>query len=198
VPLILFDRANEELGVPFVVVDDYAGAYKATQHLLEQGCTRIAHIGGQQHVSIFLTRFKGYMDALRDNGILIDKNLIRFGEVSIKSGMECMNDLLALPSPPDGVFAVEDFTALGAIQALKAANKKIPEDVAIIGFANEAFGDYITPSLSTVDQQTIKMGESAAQLFFDIADHENFYNLPPVTRILEPVLIYRNSSLKKT
>jgi LacI family transcriptional regulator len=112
--------------------------------------------------------------------------------------MECMNDLLALPSPPDGVFAVEDFTALGAIQALKAANKKIPEDVAIIGFANEAFGDYITPSLSTVDQQTIKMGESAAQLFFDIADHENFYNLPPVTRILEPVLIYRNSSLKKT
>jgi LacI family transcriptional regulator len=198
VPLILFDRANEELGVPFVVVDDYAGAYKATQHLLEQGCTRIAHIGGQQHVSIFLTRFKGYMDALRDNGILIDKNLIRFGEVSIKSGMECMNDLLALPSPPDGVFAVEDFTALGAIQALKAANKKIPEDVAIIGFANEAFGDYITPSLSTVDQQTIKMGESAAQLFFDIADHENFYNLPPVTKILEPVLIYRNSSLKKT
>jgi LacI family transcriptional regulator len=197
VPLILFDRANENLGVPIVVIDDYAGAYKATKHLMEQGCKRIAHIGGQQHVSIFVQRLKGYKDALRENNIPVQEELITYGEVSIESGMSCMKKLLALMEPPDGVFAVEDFTALGAMQALKAANKNIPEDVAIIGFANESFGEYLTPSLSTVDQQTIEMGEAAANLFFDMAEQKELYKLPPVKKILEPLLIYRNSSLRK-
>jgi LacI family transcriptional regulator len=196
VPLVLFDRANDDLGVPSVVVNDYLGAFKATQHLIDQGCLRIAHIGGQQHVAIFQQRFKGYTDALKKNSLPFKKELVRFGEVSIASGMQCMNELLALPQAPDGVFAVEDFTALGAMQALKSAGKKIPEDTAIIGFANEAFGAYITPSLSTVDQQTIKMGEAAAHLFFDKIGEKNFYKKNPEKKVLEPVLIYRSSSVR--
>src|ERR1700737_495891 len=69
VPLVLFDRASDALGVSSVVVDDYAGAFEATKHLIEQGCHRIAHIGGQQHVSIFNQRLKGYVDALNATGI---------------------------------------------------------------------------------------------------------------------------------
>ena len=140
VPLILFDRVNADLGVPSVVVDDYLGAFKATQHLIDQGCTSIAHIAGQQHVPIFKQRLNGYMDALKKNGFSIREELIRYGKVTIESGMECMNDLLRIKDLPDGIFAVEDFTALGAVQALKAANKKIPDEIAIIGFANESFG----------------------------------------------------------
>ena len=105
-----------------------------------------------------------------------------------------MEELLVLPRPPDGVFAVEDFTALGAIEALKLASKKVPEEVAVIGFANEAFGAYITPSLSTVDQQTVKMGETAARMFFSMAGKKDFYSSAPEKKILEPVLIYRSSS----
>jgi LacI family transcriptional regulator len=180
VPLVLFDRASDELGVPSVVVDDYAGAYKATLHLAEQGCKRIAHIGGQQHVSIFRQRLQGYTDALKAAGLPVDNSLINYGSISIESGRECMIELLRQSNPPDGVFAVEDFTALGAMQTLKEKGVRIPEEVAIIGFANEAFGAFITPSLSTIDQQTIKMGEEAAQ-----------------KKILEPVLIYRQSSLRK-
>jgi LacI family transcriptional regulator len=196
VPLVLFDRANDDLKVPSVVIDDYSGAYKATQHLIEQGCKRIAHIGGQQHVFIFKQRLKGYVDALKENGISLDKELIRYGEVSIASGAKCMHELLALSQPPDGVFAIEDFTALGAMQTLKAAGKKIPNDTAIIGFANEAFGAYITPSLSTVDQQTIKMGETAANLFFDKIEEARFYKSTPEKTVLEPLLIYRGSSVR--
>jgi LacI family transcriptional regulator len=107
-----------------------------------------------------------------------------------------MNELLSLGNAPDAVFAVEDFTALGAIQSLKAAGKKIPSDVAIVGFANEAFGQFITPSLSTVDQQTIKMGEEAAKLFFNASDDNNFYNEAPKKVILKPELIRRESSNK--
>jgi LacI family transcriptional regulator len=148
VPLVLFDRAIDTLGVSSVVVDDYAGAFDATRHLIRQGCRHIAHIGGQQHVSIFNQRLKGYIDALNVHGIPVNEDLILYGKVSIESGRECTKKLLALGEIPDGIFAVEDFTALGAMQAIKEAGKIIPDEIALIGFANEPFGEYITPSLS--------------------------------------------------
>jgi len=196
IPLVLFDRANDELGVPSVTVNDYQGAYKATQHLIDQGCLHIAHIGGQQHVSIFKQRLEGYKEALRVNNLPIDERLIKQGNISIQSGYSCMDDLLNQDIVPDGVFAVEDFTALGVMQAIKASGKKMPEDIAVIGFANEAFGAYITPSLSTVDQQTTTMGTRAAQLFFNLTQKKAFYKSPPIKQILDPVLIFRDSSLR--
>src|SRR5882762_2637681 len=167
IPLVLFDRVDDKLGVSSVVVDDFAGAYQATSHLIENGCHRIAHIAGQQHVNIFNLRLKGYIEALNVHNIPVDEDLIVHGKVSIESGRECMKQLLTRGVLPDAVFAVEDFTALGAIQTIKAAGLKIPEDIAIIGFANEAFGEYLTPSLSTVNQQTVTMGEEAARLLFE-------------------------------
>ena len=196
VPLVLFDRANDDLGVPSVVVDDYAGAYKATLHLAEQGCRRIAHIAGQQHVPIFKQRLAGYLAALKEAGLAIDKELIVEGDVSIESGKHGMNLLLQLPQPPDGVFAVEDFTALGALQELKDNGISVPDGIAIIGFANEAFGAFITPSLSSVDQQTIRMGEEAAHLFFKNIEGAEFYKVEPQKKVLEPVLVYRQSSMR--
>ena len=197
VPLILFDRAIDTLGVPYVVVDDYAGAFAATKHLIDQGCRRIAHIGGQQHVSIFNQRLKGYINALNVHGIPVNDDLIIYGKVSIESGSECMKNLLSLAVIPDAVFAVEDFTALGAMQVIKATNKKIPDDIAIVGFANEPFGRYTSPSLSTVNQQTVQMGEEAAKLFFESFLNKDFYNTIPKKLVLVPELICRESSVKK-
>ena len=196
VPLILFDRAIDTLGVPSVVVDDYAGAFAATKHLIDQGCRRIAHIGGQQHVSIFNQRLKGYINALNVHGIPVNDDLIIYGKVSIESGSECMKNLLSLSVIPDAVFAVEDFTALGAMQIIKANNKKIPDDIAIVGFANEPFGQYITPSLSTVNQQTVQMGEAAAKLFFESFVNKDLYKIASQKLILVPELICRESSIK--
>ncbi|HMH23900.1 MAG TPA: LacI family DNA-binding transcriptional regulator [Puia sp.] len=197
VPLILFDRASDLLGVSSVVVDDYAGAFEATKHLIEQGCHRIAHIGGQQHVSIFNQRLKGYIDALNVHGLPVDDDLIIYGKVGIESGRECMNRLLSGRKLPDAVFAVEDYTALGAMQAIKSANKKIPDEIAIIGFANETFGEYLTPSLSTVNQQTVSMGEEAAKLFFNGLRKGDPYANKPLKLVLEPKLICRESTLKR-
>jgi len=196
IPLILFDRANDNLGVSSVVVDDYAGAFEATKHLIKQGCKRIAHIGGQQHVTIFNQRLKGYIDALNVHNIAVDEDLIVYGKVSIESGRECMKKLLAGNTLPDAVFAVEDFTALGAMQAIKENGKKIPDDIAIIGFANEAFGEYLTPSLSTVNQQTVVMGQEAAKLFFDNLNTGKHSQHHPRKLVLQPELICRQSSIK--
>ena len=196
VPLILFDRVSDALDVSSVVVNDYVGAFEATRHLIKQGCRRIAHIGGQQHVTIFNQRLKGYIDALNVHNIPVNDDLIVYGKVSIESGKECMKKLLEEEDLPDAVFAVEDYTALGAMQAIKAAGKKIPEDIAIIGFANEAFGEYLTPSLSTVNQQTVYMGEEAARLFFDVIAKGDIYQHGARKIILQPELICRESSVK--
>lgn len=196
VPLILFDRVSDALDVSSVVVNDYVGAFEATRHLIKQGCRRIAHIGGQQHVTIFNQRLKGYIDALNVHNIPVNDDLIVYGKVSIESGKECMKKLLEEEDLPDAVFAVEDYTALGAMQAIKAAGKKIPEDIAIIGFANEAFGEYLTPSLSTVNQQTVYMGEEAARLFFDVIAKGDIYQQGARKIVLQPELICRESSVK--
>lgn len=194
VPLILFDRSNDALEVPAVVVNDYQGAFNATRHLIEQGCRRIAHIGGQQHVTNFNQRLRGYIDALNIHNIAVDDDLIAYGKVSIESGRECMKQLF--PQKPDALFAVEDYTALGAMQAIKQAGYIIPDDIAIVGFANETFGEYLTPSLSTVNQHTARMGEEAAGLFFDVLNKKRFIKTPSTKLILEPELIVRESSIK--
>jgi LacI family transcriptional regulator len=196
VPLILFDRANHSLGTPSVVVDDYGGAYRAVEHLLQQGYRKIAHIGGPPHIEIFHDRLRGYTDALRAYGLPVRKEWIVRGKVSVESGRECTARLMQGKERPDAILAVEDFTALGAIQVLKEKGVDIPGEVGIIGFANEPFGLYITPSLSTVDQQPKKMGEKAAKLFFDLSTESTFYQKDPKKLVLEPKIICRASSLK--
>lgn len=194
IPLVLFDRTRDDLDVPSVVIDDYKGAFMATQHLIDQGCRCIAHIAGPQHIPIFVQRLSGYKDALIKNGLLFQSHLVSYGSVSIESGEACMEQLMHQSKNIDGVFAVEDFSALGAMQSLKAAGKKIPEDVCLAGFANEAFCSYLTPSLTTVDQQTTRIGEEAAQLFFNLAKNRNFYKEPWGKIVLKPELVIRESS----
>ena len=197
IPLIFFDRSKEELGIPSVVIDDYKGAFNATDHLIRQGCKRIAHIGGPEHSDIFKNRMNGYKDALLKNNLPVEEDLIVTGNLTVEGGRMSMEELLNLENTPDGIFAAEDFTALGAMLTLKEKKISIPEDMALIGFANEEFGKYITPTLSTVDQQTVKMGEEAARLLMKLSKGNNFYKEEPVKIVLEPEMIFRESSMKK-
>ncbi|RYY94650.1 MAG: LacI family transcriptional regulator [Chitinophagaceae bacterium] len=194
VPLVLFDRVNALLPVPSVSIDDRLGAYRATSHLAEQGYRHIAFIGGQAHVPIWGARLEGYRAALKDHGLRAEASWVCHGDVSIESGAECMQQLLKAKKRPDAICCVEDFTALGALQVLRTHGISVPREMGLVGFANEAFGAYITPSLSTIDQQTIHMGEEAARLYFELAAGDTFYNGEPRRLVLEPRLIVRESS----
>ncbi|MXV49475.1 substrate-binding domain-containing protein [Pedobacter sp. HMF7647] len=194
-PLVFFDRSNSELKVPSVTIDDYKGGYIATEHLIKQGYRRIAHISAKQRIKIFEDRLRGYKDALKAYGIAVNEDLIAYGDVSLESGKECT--ALLLSKKPDAIFAVEDFTALGALQKLKESGVDVPGKIGIIGFANESFSQYVTPSLSTIEQQTIKMGEEAARLFLELADKEKRYASAPNTIVLDPILLARESSRRK-
>ncbi len=196
IPLILFDRAEESLGVHSVKIDDYKGGYNATEHLIKKGYKHIAHITGLQHVQIFKDRFLGYKDALKANNIEFKESMVFYGKNSIESGAEGMAQLLQNNNKLDGIFCVEDFTALGAMQVLKEKNIKIPKEMGIVGFSNESFSKYITPSLTTNDQQTICMGEEAAKLFIKLKNRSNIYaKIESV--VLQPMLIERESTNRK-
>lgn len=196
VPLVLFDRVNAKLPVPSVSIDDRLGAYRATRHLAEQGYGRIAFIGGQGHVPIWRQRLAGYRAALRELGLPSEAGWVQEGNVSIESGAACMQRLLRAKKRPDAVCCVEDFTALGALQVLRAQGIAVPEEMGLVGFANETFGAHITPALSTVDQQTIRMGEEAARLFFELSAQKDFYTGTPRRLVLEPRLLVRASSTR--
>lgn len=196
IPIIFFDRANNDLGIHSVVIDDYKGAFIATTHLIEQDYKRIAHISGPPHLKIFNDRLKGYMGALQAHDISINHDLIYQGNVSIEAGREAIRHFLKMPDPPDAVFAVEDFTALGAIKELKENGIKIPDDFGIIGFANEAFGEHITPTLSTIDQQTVQMGKESFKLLMQLMGNSKNITIPQ-NIVLDPIPIFRNSSTRR-
>ncbi len=193
VPLILFDRVRESLGFPSVEIDDYRGAFLATTHLLDQGYQRIAYIAGPPHMEIFNRRLQGYVDALKARNRQADERLIAYGEVSTESGRALAASMLESPDMPDAFVAVEDFTALGVLQAIRKKEIRRPGEVGVIGFANEAFSEYLTPSLSTVDQQTNTMGVQAARLFFERL--QTGQQTKPERVVLEPRLIIRESSI---
>lgn len=193
-PIVFFDRTNDELETDSVSIDDHKGGYMATEHLIEQGYKRIAHISGPQHLKIFKARLEGYKAALKKNGIPFDARLVYTGDVSIEAGRDAVQYFLELPDPPDAVFAVEDFTALGAIKELKHNNISIPNDFGIIGFANESFGEHISPSLSTIDQQTVTMGKEAFLMMLKLIEEKSNKKGPVQKRILDPIPVFRNSS----
>lgn len=195
IPLVFFDRANDSLNIPSVVVDDYKGAYYATEHLIKQGYRRIAHIAGQQHLKIFKDRLEGYKAALAAYGMPVEEQLVYKGNVSIDAGRQAIRYFLELPQPPDAAFAVEDFTALGAVKELKDKQVAIPAAFGVVGFANESFDEHITPSLSSIDQQTVQMGKEAFKLLLQLIEDKG--DVQQQTRskiILEPVARFRQSS----
>ena len=195
IPLVFFDRTNDTMGLPSVVVDDYKGGYVATEHLIQQGYKRIAHLAGPLQFQVFNNRMKGYRDALQAYNMEVDESLIFTGNISIEKGREAADYFVQMNRPPDAVFAVEDFSALGLMKRLKELKIKIPGEMGIIGFANEDFDDHITPTLSSIDQQTIQMGREAFRLLVEIIQ-EGTTLVKAKKIVLDPVPVFRESSLK--
>lgn len=195
IPVILFDRTTEELDVSQVMIDDYLGAYKIVQHLIQQGCRRIAHFTSPKKISIYRERLRGYKDALRDHHIPFDEALVVESNMQLEGGRQSMETLLNLEEKPDAIFSASDYGAMGAMQVLKENGIKIPEEVALAGFSNEPFTSFTDPPLTTVDQLSITMGKFTAEVFFEQLKSEN-QEIKRKT-VLPPQIIIRGSSKRK-
>jgi len=198
IPLVFFDRVPDQIEIPSVVIDGFHGAFLATQHLIDQGYKRIAHISGPTYIKTFDDRFKGYLAALEANHIAIDQQIIYTGNISIASGMEGTQFLLQLPQPPDAIFAAEDFTALGVLKQLKLSKIQVPQQFGVFGFCNDMFSEHTTPSLSTMDQQTLMMGQEAFKLLFELIQHGISDELNRTRKVIEPLPVFRESSSRST
>jgi LacI family transcriptional regulator len=197
IPLILFDRGENDLNVDYIGIDDYNSSHLIVEHLVENGCKRIAHIGGYKRTRIFNNRIRGYIDALKKHNLPLDDELLTESGLTIEDGREKMLKLLSLDTPPDAVYVAGDYAALGALQVLKEKNIKIPEDIALVGFGNEPFTDMVTPRISSVHQHSAEIGKQAANTFLKYMGQDTI-NQQLNKIILDSKLIVRDSSHKKT
>jgi LacI family transcriptional regulator len=193
IPLILFDRGENDLNVDYVGIDDYASSHLIVKHLVEQGCKRIAHIGGFKHTRIFNNRIRGYKDALKKYNLPLDEELLTESSLTLEDGRTKMEQLLSLKNRPDAIYVAGDYAALGAQQVLLENKIKIPGEIALVGFGNEPFTAMVNPSISSINQHSDEIGKEAAVAFLAHAKKENVQqSLNKI--ILNAELIVRDSS----
>lgn len=193
IPLILFDRGENDLNVDYIGINDYDSSHMIVKHLIEQGCKRIAHIGGYKHTRIFNNRIRGYIDAIKKHNLPLDNELLLESSLTIEDGREKMTQLLALKNRPDAVYVAGDYAALGALQVLNEQNIKIPNDIALVGFGNEPFTAMVTPAISSIEQHSAEIGKQAALTFLERVK-EPFVKQTLNKVILDAELIIRDSS----
>jgi len=196
IPLILFDRGENDLNVDYVGINDYDSSHMIVEHLVEKGCKRIAHIGGYRRTRIFNNRIRGYIDALTKHNLPLDQNLLTESSLTLEDGREMMQKFLQLEQRPDAVYVASDYAALGALQVLNENNINVPEDICLIGFGNEPFTSFVKPTISTVNQHSAEIGKIAAETFLSRINDKNWK--PSLNKnILKSELIVRESSDKK-
>ncbi len=196
IPVVFVDRVTEELDSDIVVIDNFAAGYMATEHLIEQRCKRIAHIGGVQHRNIYHDRERGYRKALEDYNIKIDEEIILHNEVlNSEEGLKSASKLLSLKNPPDGIFTANDTSAVSVIQYAKNKGIKIPQDLAVIGFNNDPISEIIEPQLSSITHPAVEMGILAAKQVLKHKEHGDKVQSEKI--IMKTEVIARASSLRK-
>jgi LacI family transcriptional regulator len=188
-PLVLFDRIVNEINADIILVDDVDGAYSAVKHLLEAGRKRIAICTGNLNLLISRNRLDGYKKALIEGGIPIDERNIIATETS-EDAEQKISEMLKMEPSPDGIFAISDLTMSGVMKAIYKSGKRIPEDIAVIGFCEEQYRTMYHPTLTAIDPMGFEIGKEAAELLFEQIK-QNSNNLPP----LEPRTVYLKGAL---
>lgn len=198
-PIVFFDRIANEIITHKVTADNFKGAYDATEHLIKNGFKRIGHVTSAPYLSISVERLEGYKEALTKNNIDYDEKLVQFcneGGMNYDEVEEALKKIFKLKPKVDALFTAGDRITTTTIQALQKLNKKIPDDVAVIGFTNTTLGDIFNPPLSVVRQPAFEMGQVATELLISMIESKR-----PVTefktKALQTELIVRESSTRK-
>ncbi|MBG0788961.1 MAG: LacI family DNA-binding transcriptional regulator [Desulfovibrionaceae bacterium] len=192
VPLVQFDRVVEDLDTGKVVVDDYAAARGAVDHLVEAGYRRIGHMAGREGIALNRHRFEGYRDALRGHGLEVEEKFHLYGGFREEDGRKGAERYLALDELPEAILAINDPVAVGLFTRFKEAGVRIPDDVALVGFSDTPAAALIEPALTTVYQPALEMGRAAVSLL--LKQFEAGKDFAPETVTLSTRLLVRGSS----
>lgn len=173
IPVIFVDRTPGETSFTKVKINNFNAGFEATEHLIEQGCKRIAHFGGANHQSIYQDRRYGYMAALKKNNLTIDESIIfQAHSLSAEEGFRLAEQVLGMDNPPDGIFCANDTSAVSTILYAKKNGIKIPSELAVIGFNDDPICQIVDPPLSSVYHPAVEMGEVVVRKALSIMGNE--------------------------
>ena len=193
IPLVFFGRTCLTDRFSSVTANGDEAAFKATQHLIDTGSRRIAFIGGPNHLDMVKRRKHGYLEALRENRIPIDRNLVACEKIDYEWALETTANLLQQAERPDAILAFNDIITFAAFTAIKQRGLRIPEDVALIGFTDDVHAQYVTPRMSAIEDQSHLMGQTACQLLLKTINGD-----PKIYRKIVPQkLVIRDTSARK-
>jgi LacI family transcriptional regulator len=196
-PIVFFDRVSTEIDTHTVILDNFKGAYDATEHLIQNGYRRIAALASSEFLSITNERMAGYFQALQDNNIEKDDNLICY---SFFGGMEeaeidaAINKLCLLKKKPDALICFSDKLTTGAMKSIKRRGLKIPDDMALTGFLNTEHGELFNPPLTVIRQPAFEMGMAATELLLQLIESKRKITTFE-KRILSPQIVVRSSTV---
>jgi LacI family transcriptional regulator len=194
IPIVVLNRDVSNKAIINILSNDRDGSYQAVNYMIEQGHRDIAIIEGISGFRSTLERKEGYLSALIDHQIPIQKQYIIKGNYDMESGHMAMEKLLSLKKPPTAVFCSNDDMAIGALNTALAKGLKVPEDISLAGFDDIAFAEYTNPSLTTVKKPIEKIGKLGAEMLLDVIDAENYHGQKI---FVETELIIRNSVAQK-
>lgn len=191
IPLVFFGRTCLKERFSCVTANGDQAAQMATQHLIDTGSRRIAFVGGPNHLDMVQRRKHGYLEALRENRITIERSLVMCGQIDYDEMLEKTTQLLQ-EQKPDAILAFNDILTFAAFNAIRRLGLRIPDDVALIGFTDDAHAAYVTPQMSAIVDQAHLMGVTACQLLLkNIAGDPKVYH-----KIVPQRLVIRDTSAK--
>jgi DNA-binding LacI/PurR family transcriptional regulator len=198
-PIVFFDRITEEINTHSVIIDNFKGAYEATEHLVQNGYKHIAAIANSEFLSITTERLAGYREALLAHGIEPDDSYIKhcfYGGMIFSEIEEAVNRLMTLRTKPDAIFTMSDKLTSGCLKTLNRRGIRVPDDIALVGFSNSDIAELISPPLTVVRQPAYEIGRDATELLLQLIESKR-----PIKqfekRVLTPELQIRESSLPR-
>jgi len=193
IPLVFFSRTCLRDRFSSVTANGDEAAQQATQHLIDTGSRRIAFLGGPNHLDMVRRRKHGYLEALRENRVTIDRDLVVCGKIDYQEALQSAEKLLRSDNRPDAILAFNDIITFAAFTAIKNCKLRIPEDVALIGFTDDEHAAYVTPRMSAIEDRSHLMGVTACQLLLrNINGDAKVYH-----EIVPQRLVIRDTSAKK-
>lgn len=190
IPFVVVDRIYDEKNISKVCTNSEKGIYELTKYVIENGHKNIAYISGPKTTSIHRARFLGFKNALEEKGLSVNENLVEIGEYKLDSGYHCMTQLLEKKGEFTAVICENDLIAIGACEAMKDNGVKIPDEISITGYDDIYVSSLITPRLTTVYQNTYKMGEKSIEVLIEKIEGKNI-EMNEV--IFEPKLVIRET-----
>ena len=196
IPFVFVDRYVNSVEADLVASKNEEGGYQATEYLIENGHGRIGIVLGLESITSSKERFEGYRNALQDNGICIDEQLIVRGDYRLQGGKQSTKQLMNLDNPPTAIFATNAMSNLGALKAIKELGLNCPEDVSLIGFDDFNWVEIFDPPLTVMAQKPHKIGYEAGKLLLERLHQKNVQEYKSIR--LNTELIERKSVAKRS